>query len=160
KTISKKIIVMKKTLISSEYILLLQSFREWLELLNYSPFSIPGLVGSIRDFLCYEECSEKLSLVQLEATDATAFIQHLQQQTGERIRRPFSASYVNKHVQALNLFSRYIRQSGKSNIGFMLEHLPQMSGKPTWLTKAEIQALYEVTGDSVLGIRDRAMLAV
>jgi site-specific recombinase XerD len=42
----------------------------------------------------------------------------------------------------------------------VLEQLPQTKGKPTWLTKAEIQALYEVTGDSVLGIRDRAMLAV
>jgi site-specific recombinase XerD len=41
-----------------------------------------------------------------------------------------------------------------------LERLPQTRGKPTWLTKREIQALYEVAGDSVLGIRDRAMLAV
>jgi len=151
---------MKKALKSSEHLLLLQSFKEWLELLNYSGFSIPGLVGSIRDFLYYQEQTGKPSLQQLQATDASEFIKHLQQQTGERTGRPFSASHLNKYVQALNLFSQYIRQAGKSNIGFMLEHLPQRSGKPTWLTKPEIQALYEVTGDSVLGIRDRAMLAV
>lgn len=151
---------MKKTLISSEYILLHRSFKEWLELLNYSRFSIPGLTDSIRDFLYYQERSEKLSLVQLEATDATEFIQHLQQQTGERTRKPFSTGHINKQVQALQLFSRYIRETGKSNTGFMLGRMEEIRGKPTWLTKQEIQALYEVTGDSVLGIRDRAMLAV
>jgi len=151
---------MKKALKSSEYLLLLQSFREWLKLLNYSPFSIPGLTGSIRDFLYYQEQNEKLLLVQLEATDATEFINHLRRQTGERTRRPFSTGHINKQVQALQLFSRYIRETGKSNTGFTVERLEEIRGKPTWLTKTEIQALYEVTGDSVLGIRDRAMLAV
>jgi site-specific recombinase XerD len=151
---------MKKTLKSSEYLLLLQSFKEWLELLNYSPLSIPGLTGSIRDFLYFQEQKEKISLIQLEATDASEFIRHLQQQTGERTRRPFSTGHINKQVQALQLFSRYIRETGKSNTGFVLERLEETRGKPTWLTKPEIQALYEVTGDSVLGIRDGAMLAV
>lgn len=151
---------MKKALKSSEYTLLLQSFREWLELLNYSAFSIPGLTGSIRDFLYYEEQNDKSSLQQLKATDATDFIKYLQQQTGERTRRPFSAGHINKQIQALQLFSQYIRETGKSNTGFVLERLEETRGKPAWLTKAEIQALYEVTGDSVLGIRDRAMLAV
>lgn len=151
---------MKKTLISSEYILLLQSFKEWLELLNYSRFSIPGLTGSIRDFLYCQQRNEKLLLVQLQATDASDFIKHLQQQTGERTRRPFSTGHINKQVQALQLFSRYIRETGKSNVGFMVDRLEEIRDKPTWLTRQEIQSLYEVTGDSVLGIRDRAMLAV
>lgn len=151
---------MKKTLKSSEYQLLLQGFKEWLELLNYSRFSIPGLTGSIRDFLYYLEQNGKSSLQELKATDATEFINYLQQRTGERTRRPFSSGHINKQVQALQLFSKYIRETGKSNTGFMLERLDEIRGKPTWLTKAEIKALYEVTGDSVLGIRDRAMLAV
>jgi len=151
---------MKKTPGSSEYLLLLQSFRQWLELLNYSALSIPGLTGGLRDFLYYQERREKLSLTQLEATDASDFIRHLQQQTGERTRRPFSTGHINKYIQALQLFSRYIRDTGKSNTGFVLERMEETRGKPAWLTKSEIQALYEVTGDSVLGIRDRAMLAV
>lgn len=151
---------MKKTLKSSEYILLPQAFREWLELLNYSGLSIPGLTGHVRDFLYYQEQQGKPSLVQLEATDATAFIQHLQQQTGERTHRPFTANHINKHIQALKLFSQYIRETGRCGTGFILERLSEMRGNPTWLTKQEIQSLYEVTGDSVLGIRDRAMLAV
>jgi len=151
---------MKKALNSSEYILLPQAFHEWLELLNYSAFSIPGLAGSIRDFLYYQEQQGKLSLRQLEATDASEFIKHLQEKTGERTGRPLSAGHINKQIQALNLFSQYIRQTGKSHMGFVLARLEQARSKPAWLTKAEIEALYEATGDSVLGIRDRAMLSV
>ena len=151
---------MKKTLQSSEYILLSESFKEWLSLLNYSAFSIPGLAGSIRQFLYYQEQQGKLLLAQLEATDASGFISHLQARTGERTGKPFSAAHLNKYIQALNLFSRYIRQTGRSDRGFVLERMEQVRGKPAFLTKGEIQRLYEATGDTVLGIRDRAMLAV
>lgn len=46
---------MKKTLKSSEYILLPQAFREWLQLLNYSGGSIQVLPGHVQDFLYYQE---------------------------------------------------------------------------------------------------------
>ena len=119
---------MKKALSSSEYILLPQAFKEWLQLLNYSGFSIPGLTGSIRDFLYYQEQQGKLSLGQLEAIDATAFIEHQQQQIGERTGRPFSAAHINKQIQALNLFSQYVRETGRCGTGFVLERLSASRG--------------------------------
>jgi site-specific recombinase XerD len=151
---------MKKALQSSEYILLPQAFKEWLQLLNYSGGSVQVLPGHVQEFLYYQEQQGKLSLGQLEAADATAFIEHLQQQRGERTGRPFSAAHINKQIQALKLFSQYIRETGRCGTGFVLERLEATRGKPAWLTKQEVQALYEVTSDSVLGIRDRAMLAV
>lgn len=151
---------MKKTLVSNEYILLSQAFKEWLALLNYSPLSIPYLTGSIRDFLYYQEQRGKSSILQLEASDANQFLHYLGQQTGERTGRPFTAGHINKHIQALKLFSLYVRQTGRSAVGFVLDWLTETRGKPGWLTKAEIGALYEATGDSVLGMRDRAMLSV
>lgn len=144
----------------SEYILLCQSFKEWLELLGYSGHSIPSLFYHVRDFLLYQERHQKISLEQLTATDATSFIHELQTLTGVRTKKSYSSGHINKHVQALHLFSQYIRQTGKSDTGFVLERREQSRAKPCWLTTSEIQRLYEVTGDSVLGIRDRAMLAV
>lgn len=116
---------MKKALQSSEYILLPHAYKEWLQLLNYSGGSVQVLPGHVQEFLYYQELQGKLSLDQLEATDATAFIRHLQQQTGERTHRPFSPAHINKYIQALNLFSQYIRETGRSNTGFVLERLPQ-----------------------------------
>ena len=46
----------KPVLLTSEaYILLQESFRQWLELLGYSALSVPGLTGTIRDFLLHFE---------------------------------------------------------------------------------------------------------
>lgn len=145
---------------NSEYTLLTESFRQWLILLNYSRFSIPGLAGSVRHFLLYQQQRNKPTLEHLVASDANDFIQMLQAKTGERTGRPLSHGHINKCVQALNLFSKYIRQTGKSAAGFTLKRLEEKRAKPSWLTKSEIQALYEATGETVLGIRDRAMLAL
>jgi site-specific recombinase XerD len=67
---------------------------------------------------------------------------------------------INKHIQALKLFSKYLRETGRSNVGFALQQLPETRTIPVWLTIAEIQQLYEVIENDLLGIRDRAMLAV
>jgi len=145
---------------SSEYILLLRSFREWLQLLGYSSLSIPALTGSVQEFLQYQEGNDKLSLNQLVATDAGSFIALLQTQTGQRTNKPLSAGHINKQVQSLKLFSRWIRDTKRSDIGFNLERLEEVRRKPTWLTKLEISRLYDAITDTILGVRDKAMLAI
>jgi integrase/recombinase XerD len=157
KRLLAKIIFMKKKPIrlqSSQYILLLKSFTEWLELLNYSKFSIPGLSRTLRDFFYYQEAIGKLLLEQLTATDANGFIELLQ------AKRIYSSSHINKQIQSLKLFSLYIRETKKSVVAFTLPLLPQQHKKPVWLTKAEMIQLYEAIADTVLGIRDKAMLAI
>lgn len=145
---------------SSEYIVLLQSFTEWLQLLNYSPLSVPALTRSVHEFLFFQELNNKPSLQQLVASDANSFIELLQTQTGQRTNKPLSNGHINKQIQSLKLFSKYIRQSGKSDVGFNLHRLDERRSKPIWLTKQEIQQLYEAIPDTVLGVRDKAMLAV
>jgi len=144
----------KQKLATPGYILLSETFREWLELLGYSALSIPALTLTVTDFLVYQEQRERAMLDKLQATDANAFLQAVQ------ARKPTSNGHYNKQVQALRLFSRFIRETGRSHVGFNLARLKEMKRKPSWLTKPEIQSLYDVTGDTILGIRDRAMLAV
>jgi integrase/recombinase XerD len=128
--------------------------------LGYSVHSIPFLCYHVRDFLLYQEQNKKSSLQQLAANDASGFINHLQTLTGPRTGKAYSTGHINKNIQALHLFSRYIRETGKSDTGFIIGRMEQSRAKPCWLTKSEIQRLYEATADNVLGIRDRAMLAV
>lgn len=139
---------------SAEHILLLTGFREWLQLLGYSPLSIPALTLTVDHFLSYQEQNNKTSLEQLEATDANHFIAWTQQ------IKHCSNGTINKQIQSLKLFSKYIRETGRSNTGFNLQRLEENKTKPIWLTKQEIQLLYDQIKDDVLGIRDKAMLAV
>jgi integrase/recombinase XerD len=145
---------------SDEHRLLRQGFAEWLSVLGYAPMSVTYMPRHLAEFLHYQEAHGKYSLQQFTAADATDFIGHQQTRIGIRTGRGFSASHINKYIQVLHLFSRYIRQSGKSSVGFTLELLEGTSATPTWLTRAEISRLYAVTDDNVLGIRDRAMLSV
>jgi len=145
---------------SAEYILLLGSFTEWLGLLGYSPLSIPSHTTSLKDFLQYQEATGKLLLEQLTASDANYFIEYLQNKTGERTHKPLSNNHVNKNIQSLKLFSRYIRETGRSIVGFTLQRMEEEKNKPVWLTKQEMQLLYDAIPETLLGIRDKAMLAI
>jgi integrase/recombinase XerD len=145
---------------SDEHQLLRQGFAEWLEVLGYAAMSVTAMPRHLAEFLHYQEARGKYGLQQFTAGDATAFIGHQQTRVGIRTGRGFSASHINKYIQVLHLFSRYIRQTGKSGIGFTLEQLEGTNATPTWLTRTEIRRLYAVTGEDVLGIRDRAMLSV
>jgi len=147
-------------LYSDEHKLLQHGFGEWLAVLGYAPMSVTYMPRHLQEFLYYQETHGKYSLGQLTATDATAFTRHLQTRIGIRTGQAFSASHINKYIQVLHLFSTYIRQSGKSSVGFTLELLESDSPTPTLLTRAEIRRLYAVTGEDVLGLRDKAMLSV
>jgi integrase/recombinase XerD len=145
---------------SDEHKLLRRGFAEWLAVLGYAATSVATLPAHLQEFLCYQEAQGKYSLQQLVASDAVAFTRHLQTQIGVRTGRGFSVGHINKYIQALQLFSRYIRQTGKSGIGFTLERLEEDGSTPAWLTMAEICRLYAVTDDDTIGLRDRAMLSV
>jgi site-specific recombinase XerD len=146
----------KKTIAlqSAEYKLLLQGFTEWLTLLNYSMFSIPGLTRAVKDFFEYQEATGKLSLEQLAATDANGFIELLQ------AKSIYSNGHINKQIQGLKLFSKYIRETRRNPTAFNLQRLEEMRSKPSWLTKDEIKQLYEAIPETILGVRDKAMIAV
>lgn len=148
------------TLPGSGWILLQQGFKEWLQLLNYSPLSIPGMIQAVQQFITYLLAENKATLAELEATDAIAYIEQLKLCTGQRSGKPLSGSHINKHIQALKLFSKYLRETGKSTVGFALQRVEETKSNPQYLTKTEISKLYDVVPNSVLGIRDQAMLAV
>lgn len=147
-------------LTSAAYKLLLTGFTEWLQLLNYSPISVPGLSSNVQDFLLYQEQNNKTALAELSAGDANHFITMQQNRVGKRSGKPLSNGSINKYIQALKLFSKYIRETGRSSIGFALQLLAETRTKPVWLTIAEVEQLYDAIENDLLGIRDKAMLAV
>lgn len=145
---------------SDEHRLVRQGFAEWLHVLGYAPSSVATLPRHVAEFLGYQEACGKYNLAELTATDAAAFMARQQTGIGIRTGRAFSTAHLNKYIQALQLFSRYIRQTAKSSVGFTLELLEAPASMPAWLTRSEIRRLYGVTGTDVLGLRDRAMLSV
>jgi len=146
--------------LGGQWPLLLYGFTQWLTLLGYSELSIPGLVQGLRQFMRWLSEQDVHNLEQLQALHASDYMQQECQRLGQRTGRPLSASHLNKQVEALQLFSKYLRETGKYATGFNLRRIEEQRPLPGYLTQEEIQQLYEVTADSALGMRDRAMLAV
>lgn len=146
--------------VSGQWTLLLQGFQQWLTVLGYSALSVPGMVQGLRQFMRWLIQQEIHSLDQLQALHASEYMEQEQQRLGQRTGRPLSSGHLNKQIEALQLFSKYVRETGKYPTGFSLKRVEEQRPLPVYLTQAEIQQLYEVTADNVLGMRDRAMLAV
>ena len=145
---------------SAEYQLLQQGFAAWLQALGYAGSTVRNLPRHVQEFLHYQEQGGRASLMQLQAPDASGFIEQLQTRIGPRTKKYYSPGHINKYIQALKLFNQYILQTGRTAIGFTLAFLEDSRNQPDWLTRPEIRRLYEAISDDVLGIRDRAMLAV
>jgi site-specific recombinase XerD len=146
--------------LGGQWRLLLHGLQSWLEILGYSPLAIPAILQGVQQFMIWLGERDIHTLEQLQATHANEYMAQQQQRLGQRTGRPLTTSFINKQIQALLLFSRYLRETGKYATGFDLKRVEENRTLPTYLTKEEIQQLYEVTADSVLGMRDRAMLAV
>ncbi|WP_119081112.1 tyrosine-type recombinase/integrase [Chitinophaga alhagiae] len=145
---------------SPTYARLQDSFTVWLQTLGYAPMTAYNLPRHASEYLGWLQQQGNTHLDALTASSANAFISHLQLQTGIRTGRNHSAGHINKYVQALALLGRYLRQTGAGGEGFALRRVEGEKRLPVWLTVGEVRQLYHVTGDTVLGIRDRAMLAV
>jgi integrase/recombinase XerD len=147
-------------LLSDQWTLLLHGFTQWLTVLGYSELTVPGMMQGLRQFIRWLSERDIHNLEQLQALHAREYMEQEKQRLGQRSGKPLSGSHLNKQVEALQLFSRYLRETGKYATGFDLKRMEEKRTLPVYLTKTEIQRLYEVTADSVLGMRDRAMLAV
>lgn len=143
----------------TNHIRLEKSLKRWLEVTGYAPTSIYNIPNSVREFFHYLEYN-KLALDQLEARDINNYFFYLRQREKQHRGGALSTSYLHKHLQAIKLLSRYLRETGQPSFEVDAS-LPQQKSKiPEILTREEIKCLYEACDCSPMGLRDRAMLSV
>ena len=111
------------------------------------------MLQAVKQFLKWMEANGKNTTVQISGEVGKNYINHLRQAIGVRTGRALSGSYINKQIQALKLLSKYMRETGKSPMGFLLDRIKASKAKPTWLTKAEIESLYDAIPNSLMDIR-------
>lgn len=155
-----------------------KSFAAWLDILGYAQQSVYGMPIAVREFLYHLEQDHKNSLQDITAAAIKDYYQYtLKTRTNKRYNTgALSNKHLNKHVQALNKFVQYLRQSGKLPIGNLNLGSEKISDSPPdVLTEAEVQQLYKATTIlpdrkeenrrhpelyEWLAMRDRAMLSI
>ncbi len=138
----------------------LKGFREWIRLLNYSAANVYGSPRKAEEFLLYamQEGKENLNEFDQELTEK--FFEHLGTRSNQRRAGGLSMSSLCNYRYALNLFARYLRETGQAHMAIDETQKRQPITQREILTPAEIKRLYEVTEDDATGMRDKVMLSV
>jgi integrase/recombinase XerD len=128
----------------------------------------------IREFLHYQEQNGKTQVHEIENAHIKAYYRILKQRSNTRKGGGLSNSYLNKHLQALQKFSDYLRQSSRLAIPKL--YIPSEEDEHEIkhiISQEEISQLYKVTNlypsdtqriapwmYEALALRDRAMLSI
>lgn len=163
------------TLHSEAYRYTIASFKEWLQTLGYSEQTVYQLPNYIQELLHYAESKGYAGLFQLTNELMKEHYYQLKERTNRRRSGGLSAAYLNKHLQALQKFSDYLRQSGRLQLSKLDITAEEDNAEVTdILTQQEIKQLFEVTYTGyeqkkndkgivyyeAMQLRDRAMLAM
>lgn len=152
---------MHGTPINEEFKLLIQGFEKWLTTLEYAKTTVYASVNYLRDFFTYLQMSGVTQLKQIDNTTVEIYHEHLQNRKNKKRPGALSQNYIVSNINALKRFVTYLQVTGKPVFEI---HLKTSIEKENFtrmvLTLSEVKALYNACENDMLGIRDRAMLAV
>jgi integrase/recombinase XerD len=139
----------------------IQNFKEWLQTLGYSEHTVKIWPNVLREFLHYLESVGITELANLREAHTGNYIDYIKVRKNKRKEGALSISYINRHIDLLYKFRDYMKQTGGIQIPVMISRSrEERKTDQTILKVDEIKKLYQVTDETPLGIRDRAMLAV
>jgi len=160
---------MKKLVLHNPHFEFIEAgFRQWLDILGYSPQAVYQLPNYIRELFYYLEQNGIHHIKQLEAGQVREYYGQLKYRSNQKQGGGLSNAYLNKHLQALYKFADYLRQSGKITlpalgIGWEADDTEEI----TVLAPGEIKLLYKATEGYNEGTRlepfnarDRAILSI
>jgi integrase/recombinase XerD len=140
--------------------LLVQGFEKWLKTLEYAESTVYLSTRYVCDFFFYLKTLEITSLEQIQPATLNSYYKHLQTRINKRQPGSLSNNYITSNINAIKRFSRYLQETGKPFFEVTIKTKPDKETPKTILTREEIKALYKVCDNSILGIRDRAILSI
>ena len=136
-----------------------ENFRRWLKLLNFAESTIYSNPRYIKNFTDYLEATGIKEIRDIENRHIKEYYEYLKVRPNKRKPGALSQHAIINHIGALKRFAKYIRETGQGEITVNIK--PERIKSPvTILSTEEIQILYKVCGNDILGYRDRAMLSI
>jgi integrase/recombinase XerD len=163
------------TLQSEAYRYIIASFKEWLQTIGYSEQTVYQLPNYIQEFLFFAESKGYAGLWQINNDLIKEHYYKLKLRTNKRRTGGLSNSYLNKHLQAFEKFSDYLRQNGRLLLPKLDIQAEENNSEVTdILTQDEIKLLFKLTYENyeqqkndrgivyyeAMQLRDRAMLCI
>ncbi len=164
----------KLNLKTDAYNYILKSFAEWLDVLGYASYTVYGMPNYIKEFLYFLETKNITTIKQINNTHIKEHYRELKQRPNQNKAGALSNGSLNKHLQALQKFSDYLRQSGRLTLPKLYIQSEENNSQLKYiLTQEEIQQLYKACDNhpathpfrnnnfyQALALRDKAMLTI
>jgi len=151
---------------SSHYNYLEKSYKEYLQILGYSPKVVKGWPLRIREFLHWLENKNVVHITQVEAAHTNDFMHYIKTRKNQRTAGALSSGSINSIISAMNCFAKYLNSSGKYVLDTLLQREENSSEVRNILSVGEIKQLYEASflpqkqNTIAMGQRDRAIIAI
>ena len=135
-------------------------FKDWLRLLNFEPSTIKYAPMKAREFFGWLEQQQIKEIENVNKPVISNYFDYLKNRQNKKKGGKLSKNYLRTHLTALRKLAKYLRESGQSSFEVDIKLPGSPQNNITIFTKEEIKDLYSACDTDVLGMRDRAMLAV
>lgn len=135
-------------------------FSQWLRILNFEATSQRDMPKMLNEFLNFLEKSDCDNISQVNETHIKTYLDYLSERPSRTKAGGLSMNYIRKHLQVIRKFARYLAESNQESFEVKLKLKGKTTNIKSILTRKEIEKLYQATTETVLGLRDRAMLAL
>ena len=143
-----------------EFTRLTEGFKEWLGIVGYSNDSIASQPRVIEKYFAFMEAEKIKSLDKITLNDTRNWFKtekkRKSKQTGEFLKN----STLNRIIRSLKLFSQFLDETSQGTLTIDLQYEPKEIPHREILTKEEVQAMYNTADETILGLRDRAILSI
>ena len=137
----------------------IEGFTTWMQVLNYAKTSIcayPVVIGKLLNHMTENGIND---IGEITGERVKTYFEHLAI-TPNIKGQAYKLGTLRVHLTAVKLFAKYLRETGQGQIEVAVQYFGKSDFKPVILTETEIKALYESIEDHLLGMRDRAILAI
>jgi integrase/recombinase XerD len=139
---------------------LTEGFKEWLHIIGYAKSTIGTLPRKINELFEYAQTQGINSLTDIQSQHIRAYYEILKtkksQQTGKLLRN----STLNGIIRGWRLFAHYLEETDQGTLNVDLPYEIDETIEREVLTTQEIKAVYNAADETILGLRDRAILSV
>lgn len=151
---------------STHYNYLVKSYKEYLQVLGYAMPTVESWPIHVREFLHWLESNSIKNITEVGTTHINDFVLYIKRRKNKRNAGALSSSSINKIINAVNVFIKFLNSTGKYIVESTAERAEENIGERIILTIAEVKQLYEATflpyrqNAIATGQKDRAIIAV
>jgi integrase/recombinase XerD len=145
---------------NTEFTRLTEGFKEWLGIMGYVPSSIGTMPRRVNEFFTFLDWQKVNSIGQVKRKHVQQFYSYLKTRISKQTGGLLKNSTLNGINRILRLFAHYLEETGQGELTIDVPYEPKEIPQREILTIQEIKALYNAADETILGLRDRAILNV